>query len=345
VQYRAGPRFWPSFEVDPGVKAEEVGPLRLPAGELNTPLIRLGQTLFFDPRLSASGQIACASCHDPELGWADGRRVSFGHDRQAGVRNAMTLLNARFFAEHFWDGRAQGLREQALHPLLDPREMAFDLDQLLQRLVKIDAYVPLFEAAFRSEEPSTQTISIERVTRALAAFEETLVSRPSRFDRFVQGQGEALTEQEIEGLHLFRTRARCMNCHHGPLLSDGQYHHTGLAYLGRKYEDRGRFDVTGERRDLGAFRTPSLRDLDWTGPWMHNGLFPRLDGILKMYNFGMRRTSSPEQPPLSPLLHPLGLEQAELDALEAFLHTLSQRPVRIEPPALPGWANHSQYNQ
>ena len=337
AQYRAGPAFWPPFEVDPGVRAREIGPLPELEERDAQALIQLGQTLFFDPRLSASGQIACASCHDPELGWGDGRRVAFGHDRQTGTRNAMTLLNAGFFDEQFWDGRASGLEEQALHPIQDPLEMASDLAGMEQRLNAIPGYRQRFRALFAVDGREPKPVTAARVAQALAAFERPLVSRPSRFDRFAQGEGQVLSDQEIEGLHLFRTQARCMNCHHGPLFSDGQYHHTGLAYLGRKHEDLGRFRVTGDPADLGAFRTPSLRDLKWTGPWMHNGLFPRLDGILNMYNAGMCRAgASCQGPPLSPLIQSLGLERSQLAALEAFLDTLSQRPARIAPPVLPG---------
>ena len=335
LQYRRGVTNWPPFAVDDGVEARELGELPpLPAEPWHTPSAEaLGKLLFFDPRLSGSGQIACASCHDPELGWADGRRFPFGHDRSSGRRNAMTLLNVGYFGRWSWDGRAASLSAQALRAIRSPIEMNADVGTVIDRLKRIDAYRTAFAAAFG---PGDATAT--RISTALAAFARTIRSRRSRFDFFVAGDHGRLDEREIEGLHIFRTRARCMNCHHGPLFSDGAFHHTGLSYYGRRFEDLGRFEVTRRPADRGKFRTPSLRDLQFTGPWMHNGLFVDLRGILRMYNHGMtrRREPRPGEPVLSPLIRPLGLDDQEIDALEAFLGSLSQRPHNLRPPKLPG---------
>ena len=295
---------------------------------------QLGKLLFFDPRLSGSGQLACISCHDPQLGWGDGRRVAAGHARRAGRRNTMTLLNAAYFDHLFWDGRADGLLDLALQPLQSPMEMNAELGKVVQRLKITHGYPAKFESAFGSPE-----VSAERIAQTIASFVRSLVSSPSRFDRFVRGDYERMTDQEIEGLHLFRTRARCMNCHNGPRFSDGQFHHTGLSYYGRRFEDLGRFDVTGEPEDRGKFRTPTLRNVRNTGPWMHNGLFTDFTGILRMYNHGITFSARPRSgaPKLSPLIRPLGLDSSELAALEAFLDTLSRRPSFVEPPKLPGF--------
>ncbi len=336
-QYRHPPSEWPAFTVDEGVQAEEIGPLpSLPPVSWHTPESEeLGKLLFFDPRLSGSGQLACASCHDSQLGWGDGRRVSAGHDRRAGQRNAMTLLNAAYFDHLFWDGRAEGLLDQALQPIQSPLEMNAELEVVVERLRNTAGYRAIFERAFGSPE-----VSAERIAQSIASFIRSLVSSRSRFDRFVQGDYERLTDEEIEGLHLFRTRARCMNCHNGPLFSDGQFHHTGLSYYGRRFEDLGRFHVTGKAQDRGKFRTPTLRNVRHTGPWMHNGLFDDFTGILRMYNHGITfaARSKPGVPVLSPLIRPLGLDDREIAALEAFLDTIGRRPPFVEPPVLPGLA-------
>lgn len=334
-EYRQPPEHWPPAQV-----AEQAGPVpelaplpALPPVEWHTPATEaLGKNLFFDPRLSGSGQIACASCHDPDLGWADGRRLAFGHDRQTGTRNSMSILNAARFRDLFWDGRAEGVLEQALQPITNPVEMNADLDQVLTRLNRIPGYRQAFADAF-----SPGPVTAERLAQALAAFVRSVQSRPNRLDRFILGDYDQLNNQEILGLHLFRTRAGCLNCHNGSLYSDGQFHHTGLSYYGRALEDRGRELATDRAEDRGKFRTPSLRDLDYTGPWMHNGVFSSLRGILNMYNAGMigKAQLHPDLPPLSPLIRPLNLDATELDALEAFLHTLSQQPVILRPPPLP----------
>ena len=336
-QYRRPPQEWPSFEVDEGVEAQDIGVLP-PLAEVSwhTPASeQLGKLLFFDPRLSGSGQLACISCHDPQLGWGDGRRVAAGHDRRAGRRNAMTLLNAAYFERLFWDGRAEGLLDLALQPIQSPLEMNADLETVVKRLEATDGYPAAFEEAFGSPD-----VSPERVAQGIASFVRSLVSSSSRFDRFVQGDYTRLTDLEIEGLHLFRTSARCMNCHNGPRFSDGQFHHTGLSYYGRRFEDLGRFEITGSPEDRGKFRTPTLRNVRHTGPWMHNGLFTDFTGILRMYNHGVTFSARPRPgtPELSPLIRPLGLDDQGLRALEAFLETIGRRPPFVEPPDLPGLA-------
>ena len=334
-RYRRPPPEWPSFVVDEGVEATELGALPpLPAVSWHTPASeRLGKLLFFDPRLSGSGQLACISCHDPQLGWGDGRRFAAGHDRRVGRRNAMTLLNAAYFERLFWDGRAEGLLDLALQPIQSSLEMNAELTEVVARLQQTKGYPKAFEEAFGSPD-----VSEERIGQSLASFVRSIVSSPSRFDRFVEGDYGRMSDKEIEGLHIFRTRARCMNCHSGPRFSDGQFHHTGLSYYGRRFEDLGRFDVTGDPEDRGKFRTPTLRNVRHTGPWMHNGLFTDFTGILRMYNSGITFAARPRPgaPELSPLIRPLGLEDSEIEALEAFLDSIGRSPPFVEPPPLPG---------
>lgn len=321
---------WPAPHVDPGIDWQELAALP----ERNDPAYlasfdptraRLGEQLFFDPKLSRSGQIACASCHEPDLAFADGRRVSFGHDRKAGIRNAPSVVMSSMASSLFWDGRASSLEQQALMPIVDPVEMAFDIDELVQRLRADADYPARFAQAF-SQTP----LDAGQIALALADYQRTLLPRNSRLDRFLGGQSRALSDEQLQGLHLFRTKARCLNCHQGAALSDNRFHNLGLSFYGRnKHEDLGRYRITGKPEDVGAFRTPSLRQVARTGPWMHNGLFPSLDGLLMMYNAGMPRPRPNQQqlddplfPQTSDILQPLGLDAQELKALRSFLETL-----------------------
>ena len=283
---------WVPPTIDSGIPHQEIGalPKSPPFPESNPYSLekaKLGEKLFKDPKLSASNQIACASCHDRELGFGDGRRVSYGHNRQLGKRNAPSIIMSAFGEEKFWDGRAQNLEAQALMPILDPREMAYHPSKAAKKLNKDKQY------------------------------------------RFMQGDSKALSDKEVWGLHLFRTKARCMNCHYGVAFTDQQYHNLGLTYYGRKFEDLGRYNVTKNPDDVGRFKTPSLRQVNKTAPYMHNGLFPHLKGVLNAYNAGMFHPEpkpSQKYDPLFPktdiLLHKLDLSDDELEALEMFLKTL-----------------------
>lgn len=330
---------WPAPWVDPGVEWQELS--ALPGTDSNyaevmeSPLVVLGKNLFFDPILSGSNQISCSTCHNPQTSWADKLSVPIGHDHQAGTRNAPSLLNVRERKSLFWDGRAGSLEEQALGPIEAHNEMNMDLTKLIPKLKRIEAYNELFRAAF-----GEGYYSMPEVLSALAAFQRTLTSRQSRFDRFVLGQKNALTNKEIHGLHLFRTSARCMNCHHGPQLTDELFHNVGLTYYGRKYQDLGRYEVTGDPDDVGRFRTPSLRDVMNTSPWMHNGLFDNMTGILNLYNSGMEMNSAtaaqkaadPLYPVTDPLLKPLHLSRPEIEAIEAFLHAITATQYKMSRP-------------
>ncbi|MFP4560604.1 MAG: cytochrome-c peroxidase [Thiohalorhabdus sp.] len=331
---------WPSPQIDAEVQAEPLGPLPeppFPDTNPHTPAKEeLGKQLFFDPRLSASGQIACASCHDPELGWADGRRYSFGHDRQRGSVSAPTILNAAYLESLFWDGRADTLEEQALGSLTNPVEMAADPEEVTARLAGIDGYRRQFREVFGDDR-----IGIQEVTRAIATFVRSRTMRHTPFDRFMRGDRTALDDQQLRGLHLFRTKARCMNCHHGPNLTDEYYHHMGTSFYGVG-NDQGRYAVTGAREDFGAFRTAPLRGVAHTAPYMHNGLVPELEGLLKLYNAGWWQNApvgaaedKARSMHLSPRIQPLGLSEEERAALEAFLRALSSPRPRMAPPELP----------
>jgi cytochrome c peroxidase len=334
---------WPAPLIDEGAAWKELGLLPLPEAARPTkprtvdPKVQLGHTLFFDPRLSASQEMACASCHDPDLAWADGRTVSFGLGRSALKRNSPSLLNAQFMETLFWDGRASSLEDQARQVLLNKQEMGSSEQLLKERLSPHAGYQRQFTAAFGDAE-----VTLDRVATSLAAFERTLVGGRSSFDAFLKGKSEALSDSALLGLDLFRREARCLHCHNGPMLTDGQLHDVGLSYFGRKYEDLGRYTVTSHNGDAGKFRTPSLRNVSRTRPYMHNGLFD-LPGVLNMYNAGMPTlTPKPDQvgdpkfPKKSPHLKPLGLNKQDLQDLLAFLEALEEPPLRVRPLPLPG---------
>ncbi|OAD46761.1 cytochrome-c peroxidase [Polaribacter atrinae] len=300
---------------------------------------KLGKTLFFDPRLSVSGQIACASCHNPELAWTDNSTRSFGHDRQTGARNSMTILNAGFAHSLFWDGRASSLEDQARFPIGDPLEMNEKLNIAVDKIAKIEGYKPLFKAAFGND-----TISLKRIQYAIATFERTVNSYKTKFDKFVEGDSTKLNNQEVLGLHLFRTKARCINCHNTPYFSDNQFHNDGQTLFGTKDEDFGRYNVTKNMADIGKIRTPTLREIARTGPWMHNGHFPSLLDVVQFYNLGNPAVVQKKYlgkgrdsliPTNSPILKKLNLEKNEIEALIAFMETLSSSRGRTLIPNLP----------
>ncbi len=337
--YTQPPADWPAATVDEGVDPRELGLLPdLP--EADEALVDLGEQLFFDPRLSTTGQMACASCHDPDLGWADGRTTSFGFRRTQLPRNAPTIQNSGHLPVLFWDGRAKSLEELTLNVIEHPDEMRGTGGAVVERLAAVPAYAEAFEKV--TGEPG---VNIEKVTSAVAAFCRSVNGGKSRFDAFLRGRENALSDAELRGLHLYRTEAKCMNCHDGPEMSDGKLHVTGLSLSGTPREDLGAYTITGKPEDSGSFRTPTLRNIEKTGPYMHHGLFESLPVTLRAYNGGMPtqrdRINDPADPvPVkSPLLHELNLTDAQLDDLEAFLRSTTEPHRLVLPPELPPYAD------
>ncbi|WP_232250974.1 cytochrome-c peroxidase [Janthinobacterium sp. 1_2014MBL_MicDiv] len=319
---------WPRPQVADGVAPQEMAPVSaLSPAQVAPQVAALGQRLFNDPRLSRSNAVACISCHSPAHSFADSKRTSVGHEGRLGQRNAPGLLGVGQLKPLFWDGRANTLEEQALGPLQHPDEMAMDVPALAAKLAALDDYPAQFDAAFGQGAG----VTLPRILTALADYQRTVLPPVTRFDTFLEGQRTALNDRELLGLHLFRTKARCMTCHSGALLTDQQFHNLGLTYYGRKkYEDLGRYLVTGKDEDVGKFRTPGLRGVAQSGPWMHNGLFPQMVGLLNMYNAGMSRpvpqnaqqAADPKFPVTSPLLQRLQLTSEEIIALKSFLEAL-----------------------
>jgi len=334
---------WPKMQLFDEAKAgfQDIGSLPEMTFPADNPYsedkAELGKMLFFDPRLSGSGQISCANCHNPDLGWADGSRVSFGHNRQTGTRNAPTLINIGYAKTLFWDGRAMTLEEQVKSPIENPVEMNIHYKLATKNIRKVKGYKVYFEKAF-----GTKDITEERISKAIATFERTLVSPASRFDKFIRGKKNELTDSEVNGLHLFRTKANCINCHNTPYFSDQKFHNLGLTYYGRKYEDLGRYKETLKNEDVGKFKTPTLREVTDNKPYMHNGLFPELANVVMMYNAGMGReipkahqTNDPKFPHKSAMIVRLNLTDDEVFDIVAFLKTLNSYKYKMRPPELP----------
>ena len=337
--YGGDPAAWPAPDVDAGVAWREIGLLpevkHPESNPVSTAKVTLGRMLFYDVRLSASGKIACVSCHDPSLGWADGRVISQPLGKPPG-RNTPTIRNAAFQSFLFWDGRAASLEQQVDEALTNPTEMAASRDQVIGLLGRSSGYRELFAESFPG-----RPIGFAEVVDAVACFERTIVGGRSRFDTFLQGDTAAVSDRELLGLDLFRREARCMNCHHGPTFSDGRFHGLGLSRYGRSNEDPGRFAVTGDAQDSGRFRTPTLRDVTRTTPLTHTGQFS-LAGVLNMYNAGMvtlKRHDYQQKtamfPVKSPHLKPLDLNRQDLADLAAFLGTLEEPQHLVPPPPLP----------
>ena len=246
-QAYAGPiASWPRPQVPDGISPAELAPVSsMPVPPVSPKVVALGQRLFADPRLSRSNAVACISCHHPAHSFADNKRNSIGHEGRPGQRNTPGLLGVGQLKALFWDGRAASLEVQALGPLQHADEMAMDVPALAAKLARLDDYNKQFDAAFGQ----AGGVTLARILNALAGYQRTLLPPATRFDAFLEGERTVLNERELLGLHLFRTKARCMTCHSGALLTDQQFHNLGLSFYGRKkYEDLGRYLVTGQRR-------------------------------------------------------------------------------------------------
>jgi cytochrome c peroxidase len=294
-----------------------------PADNPTTPAkVALGHQLFFDTRLSGDNSMSCATCHPPDKAFADGRPKALGVGGKTLARNTPTLLNVALYSSFFWDGRASSLEEQALVPITSPEEMNQDLPGLEKKLRSIPGYVAQFQDVFG--EPPTAA----NVARALAAFQRTLLTRNSPFDRFIQGETGAIPEEARRGWELFRGPAGCVRCHLGPNFTDSRFYRLGTSVL-----DQGRATVTGATRDRHAFRTPGLRDVARTGPYLHDGSQETLTAVVEFYFRGVP-THPPDGIPLD--IEPvLSVSFGDVAALVAFLESLNGELPAVEEPDLP----------
>jgi cytochrome c peroxidase len=286
--------------------------------------VELGKRLFFDTRMSLDQKSSCATCHSPEKAFTDGLVRSRGFRGKTLRRNSPTVLNAAYNSAQFWDGRAGTLDEQCKGPLLSPDEMnMLDESHLVDRLNAVAEYRRDFQSAFGSGP------SLDNVARAIAAFERTLVTPNSRFDRYVLGDKGALTADEKRGLIVFFGRGACSECHKGPNFTDNKYHNLGARVPQGSPEDLGRYAITHKDEDRGAFKTPSLRNVELTAPYMHDGSIATLEDVIDLYDRG-----GDGGPNTSKLIYKLNLTSEEKKDLVAFLKTLTGTLPHVEVPSM-----------
>jgi len=291
--------------------------------------VALGWQLFYDGRLSLDGTISCASCHQAEHAFGDPDQFSTGVDKNFGNRNAMPIINSAFHATQFWDGRTPTLEEQALGPVANPVEMANRLDNMIATLNEVPGYRQQFLAIFGSEE-----ITGENVGKAIATFERVIQSGNSPWDRYIAGDKEAVSEAVIRGQELHMGKAGCSQCHVGVNFTDaafGLYHNIGVG-MDAEEPDLGRFVVTGEEADKGAFKTPTLRDVVLSAPYMHDGSQATLEEVIEFYDVGGHPNEW-----LDPKISVLNLTEEEEVDLMAFMEALTGEVPEwsMRAPALP----------
>ena len=291
--------------------------LYMPVNEdnpLTSEKVELGRMLFSDPLLSRDQSLACVSCHDSERAFTDGRPVSVGVSGRVGTRNVPTLVNRGYGSSFFWDGRSTSLEEQVLKPIQDPNEMDMTLREVVVRLRRHREYPDRFRATF-GRIPTDVDLA-----RALASYLRTILSGDAPIDRYLDGDSDALSAEAVEGLKLFRGKANCTACHLGPTLTDESFHNTGVAWRDGELLDDGRHIVTGNEEDRGAFKTPTLREVARTAPYMHDGSLATLEEVIEFYDQGGNAN-----PYLDDELRPLDLTTEEKDVLLVFLSSLSGR--------------------
>ena len=287
--------------------------LRVPEDNpLTRESVALGRKLFFDPILSQDTSLSCATCHDPKRAFTDGRAVSVGVFGRKGTRSVPALINRAYGASHFWDGRASSLKEQVLQPIQNPKELDMTIEEVVVKLRRHKDYPKLFRVAFG------RTATSEDLAKALAGYVRTILSGDAPIDRFLGGERDALSDQARQGLDIFRGKANCTACHLGPNFTDEGFHNTGVAWREGVLLDPGRFAVTGKEEDRGAFKTPTLREITKTAPYMHDGSLATLEEVIEFYDRG----GNPN-PYLDAELRPLHLSDEQKQAVVAFLQALS----------------------
>jgi cytochrome c peroxidase len=268
------------------------------ANPLSRAKVDLGRRLFASKLLSRDGALSCATCHDRNRSFADGRSIARGMGGAEGTRNSPALINRGYGSAFFWDGRATSLEDQALDPITNPRELANSIEEVERRT----------------------GLKAAEIRDALASYMRTIRSGDSRFDRYTAGRTSALDGLEMEGLTIFRGKSSCTSCHIGPSFTDERFHNTGVAWRDGGYADDGRFAVTGYAGDRGAFKTPTLRDLTRTAPYMHDGSLASIEDVVDFYSDGGRNNPNLDAP-----IHPLNLTPREKLALAAFLRSVTGR--------------------
>lgn len=299
-----------------------------PENSITPEKAELGRHLFYEKRLSRDGTIACATCHRPEAAFSDAPfQISTGIDGQQGQRNAPMIVNAAYRKEMFWDGRAGTLEEQAMAAFMNPTEMAADT-LAVANLLRSNEYRQMWQRAF-----GDTLVNMTRAMQAIATFERTLVSANSRYDKFINGDTTALTALERKGMQLFFSdRTMCASCHGGQDFTDDLYHNIGLFH---HYFDRGRYEVTGNVKDEGLFKTPTLRNVALTPPYMASGDSEKgelmtLEQVMDHYNEGGTTFANKDK-----RVRKLNLSKEESNAIVAFMKALTDSSVLTNPSFLP----------
>jgi cytochrome c peroxidase len=285
----------------------------------------LGKILYFDPRLSGSNWISCATCHNPGLGWGDGLPRPLGHGQKELDRHSPTIINSGYFESQFWDGRGKSLEEQAVGPIGSQVEMKQNLKELEKELNDIPGYVRLFKKVFPKEGIKEATIA-----KAIATYERSIISKNAPYDRYFQGDKNAMSPSALNGMQLFFGKAKCSICHNGPAFTDSQFHNIGVKQHGPLKEDLGRYNVTKEDYDKGAFKTPGLRHITRSAPYMHDGSKKTLEEVMDFYNRGGDVAENK-----SAFITPLELSKEEKNNLVEFMKTLEGEPIIVSFPEFP----------
>ncbi len=345
-------------------------PVPIPANNPQTPdKIALGDKLFHDKRFSVDGTVSCSKCHDEKKAFTDNLPVSIGHHGLTGTRNAPTVLNAAFNTSQFWDGREPDLESQSKQPLLNPVEHGLADHKQVLEIIRTDSdYLATFQTVF---DVSAKKLTIDHVAQAIAGFERTLVAGNSPFDRYYfKGQTDAMSSAQIRGFELFIGQGRCVSCHtieqDHALFTDGKSHNIGVginriqqdiprltqAFLeaknkggqvdvmvltDKKSSELGRFAVTDELSQIGAFKTPTLRNVELTAPYMHDGSLKTLKDVMVHYNNGgVTKAGDPVNDFLSGGIRPLNLTDPQLDDLAVFMKALTSSKIPAPAPSLKG---------
>ena len=285
----------------------------------------LGKMLYFDPRLSGSNWISCATCHNPGLGWGDGLPRTIGDGQKELGRHAPTIINSGFFEVQMWDGRKKSLEDQAQGPIAATVEMNQDYDELIMELKALPGYVNRFEKVF-----GKNSLTIGNIAKAIATFERSVVSKNAPYDKYWAGDKSAMSSSAVNGMNVFFGKAKCSICHNGPVFTDSGFHNIGVKPAGPLKIDLGRYNETKDELDTGAFKTPGLRDITQSSPYMHNGVESTLEDVISFYNRGGDFKEN-----LSPFITPLGLSKQEEKDLVEFLKALDGEPILVTFPILP----------
>jgi cytochrome c peroxidase len=303
------------------INVQNLGPQRLgplppvvapPNNPQSSAKIQLGKQLYFDTRLSKDNTISCATCHSPAMGWSDKGPTSKGIAGQMGGRRSPPVSNSAYNPLQFWDGRSPSLEDQAKGPIQNPIEMGNTHQEMIRTVADIPGYVEQFKLVF-----GTGPVTVQQVADAIASFERTVVTTDSKFDRYARGDHAAMNRLEKQGLEVFNGKGHCTACHWGPNFSDGRFHNLGIIAGDPKNPDQGRYAVTKNPDDMGAFKTPTVRDASLRAPFLHDGSEKTLESLIDFYNRGGGKDAN-----LDPLMVPLGLSKLEKKALVAFIKAL-----------------------